>query len=185
MSTNSIIISIIAVVVVATGGYLIFSRDTATPVVNSGEVATTTSTTEVASVPLGNDKKMAFDVFLKQGGAYQCTVYQSAANVDSIGTVFLDNGKVSGKYNTTYQGVSYESNLIVRDGYLYTWSPTMLSGKGFKFAVVENTGDTGAENWGTHSWDASQIGDYDCKAWTPDESKFVVPTSITFSEVKK
>lgn len=76
--------------------------------------------------------------------------------------------------------------MIVKDNFTYTWSP-LMAGKGFKAKVVEVVGgdavvDTGTS--GTYSFNATQIGDYDCVDWTVDESKFTLPSTVTFTEIK-
>ncbi|MEJ0001840.1 MAG: hypothetical protein WDN09_01490 [bacterium] len=43
--------------------------------------------------------------------------------------------------------------------------------------------DTGAGASGTYSWNADQIGDYNCTAWTADAAKFALPASIKFQDM--
>lgn len=139
------------------------------------QVSTTTTT------PTG--KKMAFSEFVKQGGSYQCTVNQyidAGMSQTTQGTVFIDSGKVRGDFATKIQGMSIDTSFIVRDGFAYTW--TSMTSMGFKSPVTVGanaSGSTGATS-GTYTWNAQQIGDYDCKPWTTDASKFTLPTSITF-----
>lgn len=183
MSSKSIIGVVIAAVVVV-GGYFLYSSMSNSKSIVSSEQATNTTGGNSASTGSPQGKKMAFDVFMKQGGSYQCTVHQSVQGTDSTGIVYLDNGMVSGKFNTAVQGINVDSNFIMKDGYSYTWT-SMMPGKGFKVAVTAAASDGSAGTSGTNSWDASQIGDYDCQPWTADASKFALPSATVFTEIKK
>lgn len=170
--TKIIIAVLIAAAVV--GGYFAFNNKEV-EVVNE-EVATTPS-------PEVSGKKMAFSEFVKQGGAYKCTVNQSVNNTDTVGTTYINKGMIRGEYNTKVQNLSVDTTLIIRDGYTYTWT-SMLPNMGYKSKVADpKQVDTNAPKSATYSFNSEQIGDYDCKDWTVDESKFVVPSTVTFSEV--
>lgn len=129
-------------------------------------------------------KKMAFSQFISQEkGAYQCTVNQYVQNIESKGKVYINEGMIRGEFNTKVAGMSIDTTMIVRDGYTYNWS-SVLPGTGFKAKALAN-GDvnTNSGTSGEYSFNAEQIGDYDCQIWTPDESKFTIPAGITFKEV--
>ncbi len=169
---------ILAVLVVIGGGVYMYTSKDATPVVeDAGNLAGGTQ-------PAG--KKIPFSELLKQGGSYQCTVDQYVGDMTSKGTVFIDKDRIRGEFSTTVQGMNVDTSMIVRDNFTYTWS-SLMAGKGFKAKVVEVVGGDAAVNTGTsgtYSFNASQIGDYDCKEWSVDESKFVLPTNVTFTEIK-
>ena len=144
-----------------------------------------------------NGKKMSFDVFMKQGlqgSAYECTVHQTISNMDTTGKVWIDGTgiahddmftKVHGEFTTAIQGMNITSNFTVVDGYSYSWSSMMSTG--YKVKVPDSTGatsDTSAAAKGSYSWNASQIGDYDCQPWTATAAKFALPTNIKFTEMK-
>ncbi len=76
-----------------------------------------------------------------------------------------------------------DSNAIVRGGYAYVW--TSASPKsGFKVKTADPaTEGTGVISSDTFSFNADQIGDYDCEAWTTDASKFELPASVTFADL--
>ncbi len=131
-------------------------------------------------------KKMAFSDFAKQGGSYKCTVTQyidQGMTQSTEGTVYLDGGKIRGEYSTKVQGMSIDTSVIVRDGFAYTW--TSMSPTGYKIAVKDQAGDTNASANGSYSWNDKMIGDYNCESWSADQSKFAVPTSVTFQEIQQ
>ncbi len=130
----------------------------------------------VGENPVG--KKMAFSEFVKQNGSYQCSVKQATSDFDSSGTVYMNDGKMRGEFTTIAEGINVKSYIIMRDGFIYTWSSAAPK-IGFKMAIKADT-----TNSGTYTWDPKQIGDYDCSTWTLDESKLTVPSEVTFSLVK-
>jgi hypothetical protein len=89
---------------------------------------------------------------------------------------------IRGEFSTKVQSMNINSTIVVRDGYSYAWSsaaPTM----GFKIKVVENINANGSgDTSGGYSFNAEQIGDYNCEEWSYDISMFALPTNITFKE---
>lgn len=129
-------------------------------------------------------KKKAFSEFLKDGGTYQCRVQQYAGDTDTQGTVYLHGGLIRGEYRTQAKGMDIDSTVVVRDGYAYAWS-SAVAGTGFKSKInLDAQGNVESEqSAGSYSFNAEQIGDYDCQPWTADSSKFDVPSDITFREL--
>ena len=177
---NKILVGIILVLIVI-GGYFAYTKtaNKSERLDNVNSVADSENQ-EVGTVnPSG--KKIAFDAFVRQGGSYQCTVHQSVNNVDSVGTVYVANGNMSGQFDTTVQGQTMTSNMIMKDGYMYSWS-SMSPNMGFKMAIAANTGNNGT--MANAYADTPQFGDYDCKAWSGDPSKFTPPATVKFTEMK-
>lgn len=172
---------VVVAAVIVVGGYFFMHSQ------KSGEEMAENQPSQTAdnSVPSDNSvgKKVSFSDFLKQGGAYQCTVNQNVGGTETQGSVYVDNGMVSGTYNTQVQGIAMTSNVLVRDGYSYSWS-SILPGQGFKAKVVASApANPSAPASSSYSWNANQIGDYNCQAWTADSSKFEIPASITWKDV--
>ncbi|MEY4602345.1 MAG: hypothetical protein RL292_286 [Candidatus Parcubacteria bacterium] len=151
----------------------------------SVELPTATSTD---NTPAPSGKKITFSELLKQGGSYRCTVNQYVQNIESKGVVFIDKDRIRGDFSTQTQGMNIDSSLVVKDGYTYTWS-SALGARGIK--IKNSTPYGGAQVKGqntqmtsTYGFNGEQIGDYDCEAWAVDESKFIPPMSITFTELQ-
>jgi hypothetical protein len=166
------------VIVVALGAFL----------VTKGNSKSTLSdnTDPLIETPGVSGKKMAFSEFAKHGGSYKCTVtqYLDAGMTQSTqGTVYLDGGKIRGEYATKVQGMNIDTSVIVRDGFAYTWTSMMPNG--YKIAVNQTAGDTGAAASGAYSWNDKMIGDYNCVTWAVDQSKFTLPSGVTFQEIKQ
>lgn len=186
MSKTMIVVLVVGVIIV--GGYFIMSKNKIkdsvltenTETVNTGAEMTT----KEAEQPTG--KKMAFSQFIKQdSGSYKCEVKQYMSDFENSGTVYINKGNIRGDFSTVAEGQKMDSSFIQKDGYTYNWS-SAAPNMGVKIAVTTNTeSGTDAQMQGTYSWDAKQIGDYTCQEWVADESKFSVPTSVTFTEIKQ
>ncbi len=180
--SNKVIAVVVGVVVVLGGAYYAM-RGTSTEVPNTNSIAVGEPNPSTPSENTSG-KKMSFDAFLKQGGSYVCTVNQSVEGIDSKGTVYVNAGNVRGDFSTTVSGMNISTMFLVKDGFSYTWS-NMMQGKGYKVPVnASGSGNTSAGTSGQYSWNAEQIGDYDCKPWSADASKFAMPSSVVFTEVK-
>lgn len=133
-----------------------------------------------------NGKKIAFSELVKQNGTYKCSVNQTVGNVTTSGTVYMDKGMVRGEFAAEYSGQKANITFLMRDGFTYVWN-SMMPTQGFKLKSDATVDVTGAKAQATGEIHASantyleQIGDYNCEAWTVDESKFVIPTTVTFS----
>jgi hypothetical protein len=181
-------IAIIAVLAVAGGGYAVWKGKSAEKAhVNVEQSASTNTEVKTeGTVPASNGKKVAFSAFIKQDGSYECTVHQWVGNTDTIGKVYLDNGRIRANFNTDYNGSTISGSAIIKNGFAYTWSS--LLPMGFKIAVKENADGvlggsvTASGDKKTYDWNADQIGDYDCVPWTLDEAHFTVPASVQFTE---
>lgn len=172
-------IIVIAVVVLGGLGYVGYSQMHQ----NAPEIAALDADLTPPAAAPASGKKMAFSQFVKQGGSYECTVKQALSDMENSGTVYMDKGRMRGEFSTIAEGMKVDTSLIVRDDYTYTWS-SMMPKTGFKIKVQAEMNNTGAPASGTYSWNADQIGEYDCKAWVVDESKFTLPSGTTFTEVK-
>ena len=102
----------------------------------------------------------------------------------SEGTVYISAGKIRGEFTTTAEGKLIETSLIVTDGYQYIWSSAMQGGFKMKIPdIATSSASTNTETTGTYYWNAEQIGDYDCVPWTTEESKFIPPVTIVFTDM--
>lgn len=165
------IIRVVVIGAIVIGIYSIASKDNK---VKNDNVVVTPSTEQK---PAG--KKIAFSEFVKQNGSYKCSVDQTTGDFESKGTVYIKNGDMSGEFSTIAEGRDVKSYIIMKDGYMYTWSSASPQ-FGAKMAVKT---DNSINTSGTYSWDPQQIGDYNCSDWTVDESKFTIPATIKFQLV--
>lgn len=190
MSSTKIIGIGLAIVIVIGVGYLAMKpQATIAPIPEATKTDTNTQAinqveTNTPEVPATQGKKMAFTEFIKQGGSYKCSVNQNIQNMEMKGTVYISGALVRGDYSMQMEGMDMNSYMVVRDGYTYTWS-SMMPTMGYKAKVIETlpTTDPTTGASGSYSWNADQIGDYDCAPWTKDDSVFAIPKEIDFKEV--
>lgn len=184
---NKIIAGVVGVVVVLGGVYFAMSGGD-----KGGDSSMQDNTQGIAvgepnpSAPVDQNsgKKMSFDAFLKQGGSYKCTVNQSVEGMDSVGTVYINKGDIRGDFNTSVAGMNIDTYFLVKDNFTYSWS-SMTPGKGFKAPVsASGSANSSTGTSGQYSFNAEQIGDYDCVAWTVDSAKFALPSGVNFTLVK-
>lgn len=168
------IVSVLVVIVLIAGGYLL--------VVKKNHVVKNEVKSEVTESEKTDGKKMAFSEFVKQGGSYKCEVKQAFSDMENSGTVYIAEGNIRGEYTTIAEGRTIDTSFMLKDGYSYTWSST-LANIGFKTKINTQASGAGAESSGTYSWNASQIGDYNCQPWTADEKTFETPAGMSFKEV--
>lgn len=168
--SKTTIISLVVVGVLVIGGYFVFSNKSAKP------------EQEETVTPTG--KKMAFSEFLNQGGTYKCEISQKIDKAETRGTIYINGKMIRGEYSIKEQNTNVDSTILVRDGFTYSWTSSFPS-EGFKVKMDTNTADnSGISNPSSYGFNAEQIGDYNCEAWTLDQSKFVIPANITFRELE-
>lgn len=176
--SKTTIFSVLAVGAIIVGGYFVFNMK---PMPESAQLENSEMQNEVSGETSG--KKMAFSEFIKQDkGAYKCEVKQAFSDIENKGTVYMNNGMMRGEFTTVAEGKTMDSSFIMKDGYAYNWS-SVLPNMGVKVKVLANTENKGGDAKGTYTWNAEQIGEYNCEEWKVDESKFALPVGIDFTEI--
>jgi hypothetical protein len=185
---GKLIFGLVVVIGLATAGYFVTKPPKDVEVSPSSASQTEATASASTTVPQATTtqtagKKIPFADFIKKGGAYKCTVNQYVQNVETKGTVYISGGDLRGEFSSTVAGMNFTSTFIRKDDYTYTWTSAM-PGKGFKVKTQASAeANTDAKASGTYSWNAEQIGDYNCEVWATDASKFVLPAGVTFSDV--
>ncbi len=165
------LISVLVIAVIVVGGFFIFKN----------RQAANNTTGEQAGTQDNAGKKISFSDFIKQGGSYKCDVKQATSDFENSGTMYVSDGRVSGEFNVIAEGKTIQTHFASINVYSYEWMEG--SKTGFKVKVSATTDSTGANVNGSYGWNANQIGDYNCTAWTIDESKFALPADVTFKLV--
>lgn len=121
---------------------------------------------------------------IARGGDHMCTFDQTVENSHSTGTVYVSGGKMRGDFKSDVNAVgtnmSVESHMISDGEFMWSWSNMMPSG--FKMKIDQTA--TPSNGAGQGAFDANMKLAYDCDPWTPDASKFTLPSAITFTEIK-
>jgi hypothetical protein len=122
--------------------------------------------------------KGSMNDLIARGGSWQCDVSATVQGITTSGTTFVSGGKLRGDFSSNVpQFGKIETHMIVKDTTAYTW--TSMMNRGFKFPVENGTiTASGADAQAAAQF--NQAYDYDCRAWIADESKFALPSGITF-----
>ena len=140
---------------------------------------------QTGAVPQKNPsgKKMAFLEFLKQGGSFKCTVAMATNGYDMTGTIYTRNKDVNAVTTGTVAGQKITTNMIMKDGYTYTWT-SLAPGMGYKMKTIEASvsSDTPVVKNSPAS-SLQDIGDYSCEVWSGTDAMFAIPSGISFTEI--
>jgi hypothetical protein len=130
------------------------------------------------------DKDMSFQELMKKTGSYECTVKQSVMGVTTEGKVFIKGSNVSAKFSSRVQGQVFDTSMITKEGYVYTWSSvTPTTGVKTKIAATGAQASTTAALSASYAFDGKDIGSYSCVVANITESTFTIPASVTFTEI--
>jgi hypothetical protein len=173
---SKILMYLIATIVVLGGGYYLMTQRSASPAPTAqGSVQQAQQPTPPASTP------GSFADIVKAGGSVQCTVSVTVQGTASKGMLYVSNAgaDVRGDFSTTVGGKTLQSSLIKTGGYVYTWSDAFP--QGFKVAAAPGSDPIASMNNGT----VPPGTQYECRGWTPDPSKFVIPSGVKFMEMPR
>ncbi len=169
MSTKAIIGIIAAIAVVGAGAWYVFTM-------NGGDKAgSETGKKEAVAGPGAG----TFAEIIGRAGSWQCDVKTNVQEAPSEGTAYIADGKVRADFTSVVSGQTFVSHMISADGYVYTWSDAYP--QGVKMPMPELSEEPAQGSTAGLSYH-SQV-DYDCAIWGKDETKFVPPSTVTFTEI--
>jgi hypothetical protein len=183
----AIIIGVIALAVA--GGYYGMRRS-ATPVVTSTKSTsdnTSTSTTSTSPVITGETRSTLTDV-IGRGQNLECdwklpastTAEENPFNAGKLWTTG-NKGRSTITANLS-EGMTMEGNAVYKDNTIYSWIQTAGTKMGFKFTPSE-LAEMDSSMTAQQRQQAEQIKqemNFNCQPWTPDESKFELPSDVEF-----
>lgn len=158
---KGVLIGVVAVVVLVVAGWWVFGKGA------SGGPA---------AAELSQQQSGGIAQLMAQGNS-ECTVTSEMGGITSSGTMYVADGKVRGTFTSSgAQTGTMDSNMIVRDGFVYVWSSAMPQGIKMAAQASGATATDGQPN----PYDANY--NYNCTSWSPDESQFALPSGITFTD---
>ncbi len=113
-------------------------------------------------------------------GDHKCDVTITEQSVKGSGTVYVSQGKIRADFSMEIPQLGNKSmvaSMIQMDGQVYSW--TNMYPQGFKTKVVANSDPLASMNTGGIKTNPSVK--YSCVSWTPDSSKFELPSGVTFT----
>lgn len=156
---------------------------------NTDTVPTDSSTEQVASEDTSKDapkdfnEKTTLAKLVEKGGSHKCTFSHTTQVGTSTGTVYIYGKKIRGDFVSKVSiaelpGLNDIHSSMISDGEsIYTWSS--MTPEGYKASVQQETSTTTTQT----NVPTNQELDYSCTAWMVDESKFSLPTHITFKTI--
>lgn len=120
---------------------------------------------------------------LMMGGVSQkCDVSSSTANSQSQGTVYVSGGKMHGDFTSTVDGKTMVSHMINDGTTIYTWVDGQAMAIKMSATAAQNTQASGSSAQGKQAVDANAQYRYNCSAWNANNSLFIPPSNINFTD---
>ena len=172
-----IIIAVIVLLLIGGALYLNLGKSSTNPK-DTGEMQ---GKTETAGEMVKGSLKSLFGA----GKNVTCTVN----NVDNngSGTVYVAGNKIRGDFTSKVDDKTIESHFIQDTEFSYLWSSEMEQGIKMKADLgAEETAmsdNKNSQTSGTEAVDLNKEVDYKCSNWSVDNSKFVPPSNIKFSDM--
>jgi hypothetical protein len=167
-----ILYALIGLVVIGAGAWFVLGQKEA-----SSEASMQGSET---SEPVSTETqafKGSMQELMARGGSWRCDVSITAEGISSTGTTYVAEGKVRADFVSTMPQVGQvETHMLMLGNTAYTWTSMMNTGFKFPIRGAEADPEVSAEV----SAQLNQDYDYRCTAWPTDESKFELPSGITF-----
>lgn len=164
---------IIGLIVVAIAGYFFWQKQPASTPTLSGNQ-------ETVSASLAQ--------LMAMGQSYSCTFEATDETVTTSGTVYVaGDGRMNGAFLSTGMGDEPITSYVINDGdYYYNWSSDSMEGFQTKIeaddtASVGDEPEYSGETADDGSSDAAY--DFECAPWRVDNSLFVPPSNITFTDI--
>lgn len=153
--------------------------------------------------PSGINQNMSFSQLMQMGENYTCTFSDTSEDSTVTGTVYIAASE--NKFRTDYsvegmtpdsqeemetdQIFGFDDGSMISDGeYMYVWNST--TNEGFKMKFDPESTDFFSdfdmnnedEDGPSHLFDQDQEMEYNCQPWRVDNSKFIPPTTVTFTD---
>ncbi len=161
---------IVAVILIALGlgGFLLLSKGGKTAPVTSG------TTPE----PSSSAQKMSLRSLLSFTGSQMCNF--SDIESTTSGQIYMSAGRVRGDFSTIVEGNVVKSHMYTDGREMYFWMDGSASG--FKSSLTV-TPSPEAGKPANENVDLDRQSDFDCGPWTADDSLFVLPDGVKFSDL--
>jgi hypothetical protein len=112
-----------------------------------------------------------------------CTFTTVDTNTSSTGTVWFGNGKFALESQSLVGGERYLANMINDGARTYLWSGTVA---GTMALVMDNEDSVSTRDVTAASPDTVDLNavvQYNCDSWSVDETKFVPPDNLSFTDL--
>ncbi len=176
---SSVLIVLVVVAAVAIGVGVYYSKNKKASLETNTNANINPNVGTNGDIPANTGPTASLRSLIALGGSKKCTVINTTVNGSSSGTVYLSGGKMRGDFNSTVTGsAASESHMIMEGSTTYVWSGT----QGMKMDASATASAQGnAQN--NAQVDLDQAMSYECSNWSPDNTQFVAPSTVTFVDL--
>lgn len=147
---------------------------------------------EEKPTPTEQNQTLSVRDLLTAGKNQKCTVSLSETNekgakTDTQGTIYISGKKMAEEIAVTSTDKSMPSvNMrMISDGaYMYTWDVESKA-KGMKIKMTEPIGTADNTKPANSGVNLDEKVNMKCSVWLVDDSKFTVPTDVTFTDLSE
>jgi hypothetical protein len=166
-----IVYALIGLLILGGGAWFVMNQQPVSETPSAAEETSEAPSTETQAF------KGSMQELVARGGSWRCDVSITAEGISSTGTTYVADGKVRADFVSTMPQVGQvETHMLMLGNTAYTWTSMMKTGFKFPIRGAEADPEVSAEV----SAQLNQDYDYRCVAWPTDESKFALPSGITF-----
>lgn len=183
MSKKVIIAGVLLLLFVAGGGIFLSLKKTNSQSKSSNEQGSQQAQSN--SQPTDAASKGSLLSLLTSGKTQVCTYNADNNSVVINGTIYVADKKMRSDFTSTVNSTTTNAHIIVDTDYSYFWSDN--STLGIKNAIPKatptpsETSDAAMQDNSTNTNLNEEIT-YNCSNWTADDSKFTLPSNITFTD---
>lgn len=164
---------VVLILLVAGGAYLMMSSK------GKSQPQAQTTNTQTAKPQTTNSLKGTILGLLSGGQNVNCQV--TYPDNKGTGTVYVSDKKFAGDFTMKGTDGKETTGHMISDGtYMYLWSSGIPMGIKMNLEAAKNAAQN-TQN--VQSVDINQEVGLNCSPWTPDNSKFTIPTDINFRDM--
>lgn len=117
---------------------------------------------------------------MSRSNSMRCEFSASEDSDNSSGVVYAANGKARVDFTSTANGQTSSGHMIMDNDFAYTWIDGQA--KGFKVSTATTT-STGPSDQTEKQFDPEKKLDYRCENWSTDNSIFMIPANVEFTDL--
>lgn len=167
---------VVLVLLLVGGGYYFYSRSSTRPAAQPGSTYT-------QSADENSDGQFEGTIgdLVNRGGNYKCEWSFSDKGTTMSGVTYVSGKKLSGEATAKTTSGDLITHMVGDGTTVYSWVEVagFKSGTKFSYDELNSYKPTAEEKQASDQY--FQKTGYKCSAWTPEASKFVVPTDVTFT----
>lgn len=180
---KNIIIGILIVLALGAGWYYWSTNREETP---TTETSTQTETTSENTSTEESDSSNNLLSLLQSGESQMCTYSVDQEGNMISGVVYVSGENMRSNYEITSEDQNMTGSMIKQGDTMYIWGSSVP--QGIKMTVnLEELAAQAEANPGqpqpTTPFDVTQDMEYSCDSWNVDETQFMPPANITFTDM--